>query len=114
LRDAFSGVFQQMREGHERRLGLRVQGNGKSTEGTASQGYPQRQPEGAHVAAESLRQGLEKPLERQEAALALARFVNLSVSASDQAFQIAPRFRFGGEGRDFGQVRRRPLVEEME
>ena len=104
-------ILQQVRKRHQHRLGVRIKRNGQPAKGAARERDGQRQLKGAHMAAKSLRQVVEKPLQQAKPALLFARFVNFAIGPRDEVFQVAARFRLGGKRRDFGQVGGGALVK---
>jgi len=60
-----------------------------------------------------LRQRLQKPLDRKEAALVLPGFMNFSIPTGNQMFEVPACFWFARESNHPGQISRRALVKKM-
>ena len=65
------------------------------------------------MAAKRPRERLEEPRQREKPALLLAGFMNFAIGPGDEILQVAPRFRLGGKGCDFGESGGGALVKLM-
>ena len=99
--------------GQNHRLGFRIKSHRRAAKDNSSQSDAHRQPKRLDMTAERLRQSLEKPIQPGEPVLFGARLVDFSISPSDEAFEIAARFRLGRKGANPGEIGRSAFVEIM-
>src|ERR1700753_3976856 len=66
------------------------------------------------MTSEGLRPGDKKPLKRKKAPAFLTGFMDLTIGAGNEVFQVTARFRFGGKSSDPGQIGRGAFIKKME
>ena len=113
-RDALAWRLVREIEGKENLPRRRIETQGDRAEACAQHHDSEGKREGPDVPPENLGKSGKKPAAKRGARGALARFVNLTVGAAHQRFEITADLRREGESREPGQIGRSLLVEKME